>query len=283
MSPTRLTRPALFALPLLLVLAGSAVPAAPSRVARVLDGDTVVLESGERVRYLGINAPEAGQPLAAEATARNAALVRGRTVTLETDTEVRDQYGRLLAFVYVGGTSVSATLIQEGLAHVLLIPPNGKHAEDLLALQQEAQAARRGIWGPAGIRGPFKIVTVRANPPGDEREDPNGEYVRIACVAAEPASLAGYTLPDRYGHRYRFPPLTLHPGYTALVFSGEGTDQLEAAGQARLYWRAGGPVWNNAGDEATLRDPAGTVVDRVLVSPRRSRRGIPGTAGRSPS
>ncbi|MGH7360984.1 MAG: thermonuclease family protein, partial [Candidatus Methylomirabilales bacterium] len=205
MSPTRLARPALFALPLLLVLAGSAVPAAPSRVARVLDGDTVVLESGERVRYLGINAPEAGQPLAAEATARNAALVRGRTVTLETDTEVRDQYGRLLAFVYVGGTSVSATLIQEGLAHVLLIPPNGKHAEDLLVLQREAQAARRGIWGPAGVRGPFKIVTVRANPPGDEREDPNGEYVRIACVAAEPASLAGYTLQDRYGHRYRFP------------------------------------------------------------------------------
>ena len=283
MSPTRLARPALFALPLLLVLAGSAVPAAPARVVRVLDGDTVVLESGERVRYLGINAPEAGEPFAAEATARNAALVRGRTVTLETDAEVRDQYGRLLAFVYVGGTSVSATLIQEGLAHVLLIPPNGKHAEDLLALQREAREARRGIWGPTGFRGPFKIVSVRANPPGDEREDPNREYVRIACVAAEPASLAGYTLQDRYGHRYRFPPLTLHTGYTALVFSGDGTDHLEAAGQARLYWRAGGPIWNNAGDEATLRDSAGTVVDRVLVSPRRSRRGTPGTAGRSPS
>ncbi|MGH7408958.1 MAG: lamin tail domain-containing protein, partial [Candidatus Methylomirabilales bacterium] len=199
------------------------------------------------------------------------------------DTEVRDQYGRLLAFVYVGGTSVSATLIQEGLAHVLLIPPNGKHAENLLALQREAQAARRGIWSPTGFRGPFKIVTVRANPPGDEREDPNGEYVRIACVAAEPASLAGYTLQDRYGHRYRFPSLTLHPGYTALVFSGDGTDQLEGAGQARLYWRAGGPVWNNDGDEATLRDPAGTVVDRVLVSPRRSGRGAPRTPGGSSS
>ena len=283
MSPTRLARHALLTLAALLVLAGSAVPAAPPRVVRVLDGDTVVLESGERVRYLGINTPEAGEPFAAEATARNAALVRGRTVALETDAEVRDQYGRLLAFVSVGGTSVSATLVREGLAHVFLIPPNGKHAEDLLALQREAQAARRGIWGPAGIRGPFKIVSVRANPPGDEREDPNREYVRIACVAAEPATLAGYTLEDRYGHRYRFPPLTLHPGYTALVFSGDGTDALEAAGQARLYWRAGGPVWNNAGDEATLRDSAGTVVDRVLVSPRRSRRGTPGTAGRSPS
>lgn len=279
MSPMSPARSALSALALLLALAGTAVPAAPARVIRVLDGDTVHIESGERVRYLGINAPEAGQPFAAEATARNAALVRGQTVTLETDTEVRDQHGRLLAFVYVGGTSVSATLIQEGLAHVLLIPPNGKHAEYLLKLQREAREARRGIWGPAGIRGPFKIVTVRANPPGDEREDPNGEYVRIACVAAEPASLAGYTLQDRFGHRYRFPPLTLHPGYTVLVFSGDGTDALEAAGQARLYWRAGGPVWNNTGDEATLRDPAGTVVDRVIILPRRSGRPIPGTAG----
>lgn len=283
MSPTPRARSAFFALALLLALAGSAVPAPPARVARVLDGDTVVLDFGERVRYLGINAPEAGERHAAEATARNATLVLGRTVTLETDTELRDHYGRMLAFVHVGGTSVSATLVQEGLAHVLLIPPNGMHAEALLALQREAQAARRGIWGPAGIRGPFKIVTVRANPPGDEREDPNGEYVRIACVAAEPASLAGYTLQDRFGHRYRFPPLTLHPGYTALVFSGEGTDALEAAGQARLFWRAGGPVWNNAGDEATLRDPAGTIVDRVLILPRRPGRGAPGAPARSPA
>ncbi len=283
MSPTRPARHALLALAVLLVLAGSALPAGPALVARVLDGDTVVLESGERVRYLGINTPEAGEPFAAAATARNAALVKGRTVTLETDAEVRDQHGRLLAFVSVGGTSVSATLIREGLAHVLLIPPNGKHAEALLALQREAQEARRGMWGPGGIRGPFKIVSVRANPPGDERVDPNGEYVRIACVAAEPASLAGYTLQDRYGHRYLFPPLTLHPGYTAMVFSGDGTDALEAAGQARLYWRAGGPVWNNDGDEATLRDPAGTVVDRVLIVPRRSGRPIRRTPGGSPS
>ena len=279
MRPKRPARSALPALALLLALAGTALPGAPARVTRVLDGDTVVLESGERVRYLGINTPETGEPFAAEATARNAALVRGRAVTLETDTEIRDQYGRLLAFVHVGGISVSATLIREGLAHVLLIPPNAKHAGSFLALQREAQEARRGIWGAGGIRGPFKITSVRADPPGDEREDPNGEYVRIACVAKEPASLAGYTLQDRFGHRYRFPSLTLHPGYTALVFSGEGTDALEEAGQARLYWRAGGPIWNNDGDEATLRDPAGTVVDRVVIRPRRSWRPASGTPG----
>lgn len=268
-----LSRRAFLTLALLLAAAGSVAPATLGRVARILDGDTAVLASGERVRYLGINAPETGEPFAAEATARNAALVKGRMVMLETDAELRDQYGRLLAFVIVEGTSVSATLIREGLAHILLIPPNRKHAESLLALQREAQAAGRGIWGPGGIRGPFKIVTVRADPPGDDRVDPNGEYVRIACVAAEPASLAGYTLEDRFGWRYRFPPLTLHPGYTALLFSGEGTDALEPAGQARLYWRAGGPVWNNTGDEAILRDPAGTVVDRVVIAPRRPARG----------
>jgi len=272
-SPTRSARSTLPTLALLLALAGSAATAASPRVARILDGDTVVLTSGERVRYLGINAPEAGERYAAEATARNAALVQGQAVTLETDAELRDHYGPLLAFVSVNGISVSETLVQEGLAHVLLIPPNRKHAEALLALQREAQSGHRGIWGPGGIRGPFKIVSVRANPPGDERLDPNGEYVRIACVAGEPASLAGYSLEDRFGHRYRFPPLTLRPGYTVLVFSGDGTDALEEAWQARLYWRAGGPVWNNAGDVATLRDPAGTVVDRVVIVPRRPTRG----------
>ncbi|MBI3003638.1 MAG: thermonuclease, partial [candidate division NC10 bacterium] len=79
----RVSRRAFLALALLLAAAGSAAPAGPgSRVVRVLDGDTAVLASGERVRYLGINAPETGEPFAAEATARNAALVAGRTVTL---------------------------------------------------------------------------------------------------------------------------------------------------------------------------------------------------------
>ena len=87
MSPTRSARSTLPTLALLLALAGSAATAASPRVARILDGDTVVLTSGERVRYLGINAPEAGERYAAEATARNAALVQGQAVTLETDAE----------------------------------------------------------------------------------------------------------------------------------------------------------------------------------------------------
>src|SRR3954447_4833089 len=125
------------------------------RITRVVDGDTVHvrLAGGDQtVRYIGIDTPESVKPgtpvqcYAEAASARNRRLVAGREVTLRTDAESRDRYGRLLAYVYRRGDGlfVNAELVREGFATSLTIPPNVAHAAELLALERSARKARRG-------------------------------------------------------------------------------------------------------------------------------------------
>jgi micrococcal nuclease len=257
----------------LLVLLLQTANGAQGRVATirsVIDGDTAVLDDGTRIRYLGINAPERGEAYFAEATTLNRRLTEGRRVRLEPDQVREDRYHRLLFYVYVDGQMVNARLIEEGLAHLLVIPPNLRHYDRLLERQRQARAARRGIW--RHLMAPLKITSLEANPPGDDRSDPTGEYVRIANVTDEAVSMGGFVLTDRYGHRYTFPPLSLQPGYSVLLLSGRGIDLIDARKQMVLYWQSEGPIWNNDGDTATLRAPDGTVID-VFTYRGRSRVG----------
>lgn len=234
---------------------------APSlKVQRVIDGDTVVLADGRRVRYVGINAPERGQPYFVEALTLNRRLTEGKLVRLEVDEVPEDGYDRLLAYVYVDGYMANARLIEAGLAHVFAIPPNLRHYDRFLELQRQARAARRGMW--QSVRGPLKITSLNFNAPGDDRFNLNGEYVRIASVADEVIDVRGYVLSDAYGHRYAFPALSLKPGYSVLLVSGRGVDVTDPRRQFTLYWQSDSPIWNNDGDTATLRAPDGSSVDR---------------------
>lgn len=128
-------------------------PVREARVAKVLDGDTVILERGQKVRLLGLDAPELereGQPadfLAHKAKGVLTDLAQGRRVRLEYDRLRYDRYGRILAFLFLpDGTNLSRELVRQGLAHVYTVPPNMRFREELLAAQWEAIEARRGIW-----------------------------------------------------------------------------------------------------------------------------------------
>lgn len=124
-------------------------------VARVFDGDSVQLDTGHGLRYIGIDAPEAqhdrrtAKCFADEATARNRELVEGNTVRLEQDVSNTDRYGRLLRYVYVGDTFVNETLVREGYARARAYPPDTEYQAVLRAAETEARAARRGLWGTA--------------------------------------------------------------------------------------------------------------------------------------
>lgn len=122
---------------------------ATARVGRVLDGDTVELTDGERVRYLLVDAPELARAdcFAAEALAANRALVAGRQLELTYDEVCRDSYGRLLAHVRVDGDDLAHTLVARGLARVLFLPPNGAaRVDELRQVQAMARARRVGLW-----------------------------------------------------------------------------------------------------------------------------------------
>jgi micrococcal nuclease len=133
---------------------GSGARAEVAVVARVVDGDTIVLRSGERVRYIGMDTPESVKPgtpvqcYAERASRENARLVEGRRVRLRFDAERRDRYGRTLAYVYRArdGLFVNAELVRRGYARVLTIPPNVEHAGLFRRLAARAHTAGRGLW-----------------------------------------------------------------------------------------------------------------------------------------
>jgi len=122
-------------------------------VVQVVDGDTIYVRIGprtQRVRYIGMNAPEPTQPGGREATEANRKLVQGQVVRLEVDVQERDRYERLLAYVYVGDMLVNAELVAEGYAQVMTIPPNVRHQDLFLRLQREARLLQLGLWKDTG-------------------------------------------------------------------------------------------------------------------------------------
>jgi micrococcal nuclease len=127
-----------------------------AQVKRVIDGDTIELDNGEKVRYIGINTPETKHPIKGieyyglEAYFFNMLLVEGKMVILKYDIQKRDKYGRLLAYVFLlDGTFVNAVLVKEGYAQVSTYPPNVKYQNLFLKLQREARENARGLWkGP---------------------------------------------------------------------------------------------------------------------------------------
>ena len=127
------------------------------QVVRVVDGDTIHVQVGgtrETVRYIGVDTPESVKPgtpvecFAKRASAFNRRLVDGEQVRLVRDTEARDRYGRLLAYVYRvrDRRFVNAALVRRGYAVSLTIPPNVAHAARFRKLASAARRAGRGLW-----------------------------------------------------------------------------------------------------------------------------------------
>ncbi len=240
-------------------------------VREVLDGDTIVLNDGRKVRYLGINAPEHGQSYAPEATNFNRRLVSGLPVRLEFDQVQEDRYHRLLAYVYQGRTMINEQLLVEGWAHIFLMPPNTRYAERFLQVQEKAKTARKGVWKT--VRGPLKITRIEPKGDGEEGKGTLAEFVRIANISAQIVDVSDYSIADRDGHRYRFPSAQLRPGHVLTLVTGEGKDRRDETGPITLHWNRGSGVWNDRGDTAYLSDPLGEVVDRFeyKVGTRRER------------
>ncbi len=139
----------LAAILLCLLLCGCQSPPDTARVIRVIDGDTITIEGGHRVRYIGIDTPETyprQEAYGIEAWQANRQLVEGKKVRLERDVSETDRYGRLLRYVYIDSVFVNAELVRAGLARAKAYPPDTKYQGYLEELEAEAREAGRGIW-----------------------------------------------------------------------------------------------------------------------------------------
>ena len=121
-------------------------------VTRIVDGDTIELETGVKIRYLMVNAPETtsghNDCFGTEAVTFNTDLVLGKTVELSYDVECEDRFGRTLAYVTVDGVEVNSRMLERGYACLLHIPPDGDaRLAEFKALESAAKTANRGLWG----------------------------------------------------------------------------------------------------------------------------------------
>ena len=133
----------------------------PYKVTRIVDGDTIVIKmdgSETKVRFIGVDTPESVAPESSGKTNSKEGeetsdylkkLIEGKNVYLEFDVGQTDQYGRILAYVYLSDkeTMIQRLLLSEGYAMVMTYQPNVKYADEFLKLQQESRKNRKGFWG----------------------------------------------------------------------------------------------------------------------------------------
>lgn len=232
-----------------------------SMVARVIDGDTIELEDGRKVRLIGVDTPETVHPqkeveyYGKEASDFTKSMLEGKEVYLEYDVQLTDRYGRTLAYVWLeGGTFFNELLLLEGYAQVVTFPPNVKYVERFLEAQKKAREAGKGLWS-------FESET-----PGQKESAKGGlsltvdlkaELAVIKNVSKEPIDLTGYVLISVVGdQRFTFPSIELKPGEAVTVTSGRNArhDPPRYLLWTKKY------IWNDDGDPAELRSPDGELV-----------------------
>jgi micrococcal nuclease len=123
-------------------------------VTRISDGDSIVCSPLGRVRLLQIDAPELSDgSIGRSAREQLLSLMPiGTRVTAETDVRVTDQFGRVLAFLFLpGGAMVNQEMAKSGYATALVYPPNVKYVERIRAAVSEARKAKRGLWAVGGF------------------------------------------------------------------------------------------------------------------------------------
>ena len=136
-------------------------------VEKVIDGDTIRLENGEVVRYIGIDTPEISQGkecFSEQATVKNKELVLGKNVRLEKDVSETDRYGRLLRYVYVneGGVEVfvNEALVRDGFASAATYPPDITYFSLFVDAERQAREDVVGLWGECAREGVSRVPGV---------------------------------------------------------------------------------------------------------------------------
>lgn len=245
----------------------------PITVTRVSDGDSVRAESAEgdlEIRLLGINAPERDECFGGEAQAELGRLVDGADVSIVPWPPEIDDFGRELGFLVADGVFVNLSLVETGHVVARAQSDHG-YDREFEAAEQQASAAGVGLWARDACGTPtdadLVIVEVFENAPGDDRQNPNGEYVVIENVGDSTVNLADWSIRDESTrHRHTFRSIEIGPGEQLLLRTGCGDDDLNSDPIEAFWCDPEPPVWNNGGDTAFLLDPNGAIADNFVVA-----------------
>ena len=138
------------------------VQVAQADVVRVIDGDTIEIRfidgAIERLRFIGVDTPEKGDPYGAEATSYTSKALASKKIWIERDAGERDRYGRLLGYVWLSppmrgdegdirSNLFNARLLLDGYAKLMTVPPNVKYVDQFTTYQASARNEDKGLWG----------------------------------------------------------------------------------------------------------------------------------------
>ncbi len=248
-------------------------------VAEVIDGDTFILGNGERVRLIGINTPEAGMYFYEEAKDVLQIMIEGKDVIFEKDVSERDDYGRLLRYVYYGSLFVNLEMVLRGFANSFTYPPDIKYQDRFLEAERYARNNNLGLWAISSIaddnngsknsqgsnsndsgksQDSVIEIGITADAKGNDNININGEFILIRNSSNEDFNISGWTIKDSATNTYVFPAYLLEKDSELVLFSGNGTD-----GDGKFYWGSSIPVWNNDHDCLYLRDTSGLLIKYI--------------------
>ncbi|MCL6087972.1 MAG: thermonuclease family protein [Actinobacteria bacterium] len=223
------------------------------KVVKVIDGDTIDLKNGKRLRLIGINTPETGMYFYEEAREFMEILVLNKQVKLEKDVTDRDQYGRFLRYVYCPQYFVNLEMIRCGFANAYTYPPDVKHTDKFLKAERYARENEAGLWQ----KSPDEFIEIKLNydAEGSDSKNLNGEWFSIKNTGGKVLNMDGWTVKDAGTNIYKFTVFNLGSQKTVFIYSGSGNNSSE-----KLYWNCQQPVWNNEHDTLYLRDKDGLLV-----------------------
>lgn len=222
-------------------------------VRKVIDGDTIELEDGEKVRLLGIDAPERGKRCYNEAKNKLKQLIEGREVVLERDMRNRDVFGRLLRYIFIDDTFINLELVREGYGYAYIVDPNAKYASEIKGAEELAKLKKGCIWLGNISHDCIEIYYFHWNAEGNDCYNLNDEYVTFRNTCPKTINMTGWIVKDEANNTYTFPHFYLKSGYRITLYTGSGVDT-----QVEFYWNSSGSscnaIWDNDGDTLYLFD-----------------------------
>lgn len=211
------------------------------KVVNVIDGDTVRLENGQSLRYIGIDTPEIKikqngrfsykpQPFAIDAKKLNEKLVKNKFVRVEFDVEKTDKYKRLLGYCFIANTLINAKLVEEGFATTYTYPPNVKYTDILISAQKTARKNKKGMWGvyqtinsENAINHLNQIRTVKGTITSSKRTK-KGLFLIMPGQGKVPFKIVIFNNALKYFHNKNIDPVSFYKGKT-----------VEISGRIRVY------------------------------------------------
>ncbi|MEK6946979.1 MAG: thermonuclease family protein [Nanoarchaeota archaeon] len=231
------------------------VPTTSTFVSEIIDGDTIKLQGGEKIRLIGINTPEVKQYYYPEAKNKLKELVEGKIIKLEEDISNVDRYGRLLRYIYVDDLFVNLEMIRLGYAEAYKYPPDVKYSDLFEEAETEAKSEGLGIWKTSDYEDCIIVLEFHYKAEGNDNNNLNDEYVVLKNICPETINLTSWTIKDEATHIYTFSNFNLNADAQVTFYTGIGQDT-----STELYWKkTGTAVWNNDGDTLFLRDKNGNL------------------------